>query len=128
MAVTRIKNNQITDATIFANEKIAAQTIVGTLFNPNVTIASNITINGNLSVSGTTQTINSVNTLINDPLVIFNNGYVGTPTYDVGVLVNRNLNPINAAWIWREANVSQVCLQAKQALPQVQSTTPPMLI
>jgi hypothetical protein len=105
MAVTRIKNNQITDATIFANEKIAAQTIVGTLFNPNVTIASNITINGNLSVSGTTQTINSVNTLINDPLVIFNNGYVGTPAYDVGVLVNRNLNPINAAWIWREANV-----------------------
>lgn len=105
MAVTRIKNNQITDATIFANEKIAAQTIVGTLFNPNVTIASNITINGNLSVSGTTQTINSVNTLINDPLVIFNNGYVGTPTYDVGILVNRNLNPINAAWVWREANV-----------------------
>jgi hypothetical protein len=105
MAVTRIKNNQITDATIFANEKIAAQTIVGTLFNPNVTIASNITINGNLSVSGTTQTINSVNTLINDPLVIFNNGYVGSPSYDVGVLVNRNLNPINAAWIWREANV-----------------------
>jgi len=105
MAVTRIKNNQITDATIFANEKIAAQTIVGTLFNPNVTIASNITINGNLSVSGTTQTINSVNTLINDPLVIFNNGYVGSPTYDVGVLVNRNLNPVNAAWIWREANV-----------------------
>jgi len=105
MAVTRIKNNQITDATIFANEKIAAQTIVGTLFNPNVTIASNITINGNLSVSGTTQTINSVNTLINDPLVIFNNGYVGSPSYDVGVLVNRNLNPVNAAWIWREANV-----------------------
>lgn len=105
MAVTRIKNNQITDATIFANEKIAAQTIVGTLFNPNVTIASNITINGNLSVSGTTQTINSVNTLINDPLVIFNNGYVGTPAYDVGILVNRNLNPINAAWVWREANV-----------------------
>ena len=105
MAVTRIKNNQITDATIFANEKIAAQTIVGTLFNPNVTIASNITINGNLSVSGTTQTINSVNTLINDPLVIFNNGYVGSPTYDVGILVNRNLNPVNAAWIWREANV-----------------------
>ena len=104
MAVTRIKNNQITDQTI-EYTKIKPATLVGSLFNPNVTIASNIIIQGNLSVSGTTSTVNSVDTLINDPLVIFNNGYVGTPSYDVGMLINRNLNPINAAWIWREANV-----------------------
>ena len=112
MAVTRIKNNQITDATIFANVKIAPGTIVGTLFNPDVTINSNISIIGNLSVTGTTITINSTNTLVNDPLVIFNSGYVGTPSYDVGVLVNRNLQPVsptnygglNSAWVWREAD------------------------
>lgn len=114
MAVTRIKNNQITDATIFANVKIAPGTIVGSLFNPDVTINSNIAIVGNLTVSGNTNTINSTNTLVNDPLVIFNNGYVGTPAYDIGVLVDRNLQPIsptnygslNTAWIWREADGS----------------------
>lgn len=110
MAVTRIKNNQITDATIFANVKIAPGTIVGSLFNPDVTINSNIAIVGNLTVSGNTNTINSTNTLVNDPLVIFNNGYVGTPSYDVGILVDRNLQPLtptnygslNSAWVWRE--------------------------
>ena len=114
MAVTRIKNNQITDATIFANVKIAPGTIVGTLFNPDVTINSNIAIVGNLTVSGNTNTINSTNTLVNDPLVIFNNGYVGTPAYDIGVLVDRNLQPtsptnygaLNTAWVWREADGS----------------------
>ena len=110
MAVTRIKNNQITDATIFANVKIAPGTIVGSLFNPDVTINSNIAIVGNLTVSGNTNTINSTNTLVNDPLVIFNNGYTGTPAYDVGILVDRNLQPtvptnygsLNSAWVWRE--------------------------
>jgi hypothetical protein len=112
MAVTRIKNNQITDATIFANVKIAPGTIVGSLFNPDVTINSNIAIVGNLTVSGNTNTINSTNTLVNDPLVIFNNGYIGTPSYDVGILVDRNLQPVtptnygplNSAWVWREAD------------------------
>ena len=114
MAVTRIKNNQITDATIFANVKIAPGTIVGSLFNPDVTINSNIAIVGNLTVSGNTNTINSTNTLVNDPLVIFNNGYTGTPSYDVGILVDRNLQPtsptnygaLNSAWIWKEADGS----------------------
>lgn len=112
MAVTRIKNNQITDATIFANTKIAPGTIVGTLFNPNVTINSNITIVGNLDVSGTTSTINSINTLVNDPLVIFNNGYSSSPAFDIGILVNRalqatsptNYGGLNSAWIWREGD------------------------
>lgn len=112
MAVTRIKNNQITDATIFANVKIAPGTIVGSLFNPDVTIASNIAIVGNLTITGNTNTINSTNTLVNDPLVIFNNGYQGTPSFDVGILIDRNLQPttptnygaLNAAWVWRESD------------------------
>jgi hypothetical protein len=112
MAVTRIKNNQITDATIFANTKIHPGTIVGSLFNPSVTINSNIAIVGNLTVTGNTNTINSINTLVYDPLVIFNNGYTGVPSYDVGILVDRNLQAtsptnygaLNSAWVWREAD------------------------
>jgi len=101
MAVTRIKNNQIFDKTI-TEQKIADGTLVGTLFNPNLTLNSNVTIAGNLSVMGTSSTISSTNTYVNDPLIVFNNGYTGLPSADVGILVNRNLNPANAAWIWDE--------------------------
>ena len=107
MAVTRIKNNQITDSTI-TYAKIANGTLVGSNFNPNITLNSNVSIIGNLDVTGNTTTVNSIDTLINDPLVIFNNGYVGTPSYDVGLLVNRNLSALgtyggmNTAWIWDE--------------------------
>jgi hypothetical protein len=109
MAVTRIKNNQITDSTI-TYQKIASGTLVGSLFNPNLTLNSNISIVGNLQVSGNTTTVNSIDTLIQDPLVILNNGFVGTPSYDVGFLVNRNLQSLgtyggkNVAWIWRESD------------------------
>ena len=107
MAVTRIKNNQITDSTI-TYAKIANGTLVGSNFNPNITLNSNVSIIGNLDVTGNTTTVNSIDTLINDPLVIFNNGYVGTPSYDVGMLVNRNLSALesyggmNTAWVWDE--------------------------
>ncbi|CAB4132861.1 hypothetical protein UFOVP257_10 [uncultured Caudovirales phage] len=109
MAVTRIKNNQITDSTI-TYQKIANGTLVGSLFNPNLTFNSNINIVGNLQVSGNTTTIQSIDTLVNDPLVIFNNGYGGTPSYDVGILVNRALGSlasyggVNAALVWSESD------------------------
>ena len=103
MAVTRIQNNQIFDKTI-TYAKIADGTLVGTLFNPNLTLNSNVIITGNLSVIGDSSTISSTNTYVNDPLVVFNNGFTGTPLYDVGIVVNRNLNPINVAWIWDEGN------------------------
>ena len=112
MAVTRIKNNQITDSTItFA--KIATGTLVGSNFNSNLTLNSNVTIVGNLSVSGTTATVSSTNTYINDPIVVFNNGYSGSLSgYDIGMLVNRNLSAlpgygsVNTAWTWDEATAS----------------------
>ena len=107
MAVTRIKNNQITDNTI-EYTKIKDGTLVGSKFNADLTLNSNIAIVGNLQVTGNTTTINSINTFINDPLVIFNNGYVGMPSYDIGMLINRNLGSFpgygsyNTAWIWDE--------------------------
>ena len=114
--VTRIKNNQITDKTIQANNKVMDGSITGTLFNANLTIVSNIVLQGNLTVQGNTTTVNSTDTIINDPIIIFNSGFTGaTPSADVGILVNRNsdtLSPyeaiggINTAWLWREADGS----------------------
>jgi hypothetical protein len=110
MAVTRIKNNQITDATITA-AKIASQTLVGSLFATDLTISSNLSIIGNLTVTGTSSNINAINTYISDPFVIFNNGYTGSlSNYTIGILVNRNLaslnsfGAVNTAWVWSEAD------------------------
>ena len=109
MAVTRIKNNQITDSTI-TFQKIAPGTLVGSLFNPNLTLNSNVSINGNLSIAGNTTTINSIDTLVSDSLITLNNGYVGVPSYDVGILFNRalgtlqNYGGVNAALVWSESD------------------------
>jgi hypothetical protein len=110
MAVTRIKNNQITDSTI-TYTKIAAGTLVGSNFNQNLTLNSNISIVGNLTVTGVSSSINSTNTYVNDPLIVFNNGYTGSLAgYDIGMLVNRNLaslagyGSVNTAWIWSETD------------------------
>ena len=109
MSVTRIQNNQIYSSTIQAYQKIVPGSITGNLFAPSVTINSNISVIGNLSVSGDTSQINSVNTYVNDPLVVFNNGYSGSLSgYDIGMLINRNLaslapyGSVNTAWIWVE--------------------------
>ncbi len=113
MAVTRIKNNQIFDKTI-TYAKIADATLVGSLFNPNLTLNSNVTVVGNFSVMGESSTISSTNTYVNDPLIVFNNGYTGSPVYDVGIVVNRNLNTYNTAWIWDEANKSFAALKTTE--------------
>ena len=108
--LTRIQNNQITDSTINAATKIAPGSIQGNLLAATVTFNSNITILGNLTVANSYTQLNSINTYINDPIVVFNNGYTGTPSYDVGILVNRNLQSlpgygsVNAAWVWKEAD------------------------
>jgi hypothetical protein len=65
MAVTRIKNNQITDSTI-TEAKIAAGTLTGGLFAPDITLASNVTITGNLTVSGATTTVNTTTLVVSD--------------------------------------------------------------
>ena len=111
MSITRIQNNQITDSTIVAYAKLQSGSLTGNLFAPTVTLNSNVTINGNLFLAntGNTATINATNTYINDPIVVFNNGYVGSLSgYDIGMLINRNLSPlgsygsVNTAWVWSE--------------------------
>jgi hypothetical protein len=116
MAVTRIKNNQITDNTI-EYQKIKDGTLVGAKFNSNLTLNSNLTIVGNLSITGNTTTIDSVNTTVNDPILVFNHGYTGSLAgYSIGLLVNRNLaslssyGSVNTAWVWDENTESFVAI------------------
>jgi hypothetical protein len=115
--LTRIFNNQITDNTI-ENVKLKDQTITGVKIAANLFLNSDVTINGQLTITGAYNSQTSINTFINDPLVVFNNGYASSPTYDIGMLINRNLaaasgsntpynitgGGYNAAWIWREAD------------------------
>jgi len=103
--LTRIKNNQILDATIYANAKIVPGSIVGSLFNSNLTTTSDVTIGGNLTVLGTSQyaTIASTNTYVNDPLIVVNNAFSGVNTYDLGLLFNRG-SLTNQALFWSEFN------------------------
>jgi hypothetical protein len=106
--ITRIRTNQISDGNVTA-AKIASKTLTGSLFAPDLSLNSNVTILGNLNVTGNSSVINSVNTYIQDPIVVFNNGYTGSLSgYDIGILVNRNfaaLGPygaVNTAWVWVE--------------------------
>ena len=104
MAVTRIKNNQITDKTI-TYAKIADYTLTGGQFANSVTFNGDIVVSGNLSVMGATATISATNTFVNDPIIVFNNGFTGAPTSDVGILVNRDLTDgYNTAWVWNEGS------------------------
>ena len=87
MAITRIKNNQITDATI-TNVKILSQTLTGDLMNPNLTFNSNLTLNGNLIVTGNVTAVQSTTTQITDPLLTLGLGNAGT-SYDLGLILIR---------------------------------------
>jgi hypothetical protein len=103
--LTRIKNNQITDATIWANAKIIAGSIVGSLFSPTLTMTSDVTITGNLTVQGSSTylTVASTNTYVNDPLIVLNNAFAGSNSYDLGFIFNRGSDP-NKAFYWDESS------------------------
>ncbi len=101
--LTRILNNQIYSKTIIASQKIADGTITGSLFSSNVTVPGDFLITGNLFVLGSSQTttVASTNTYVNDPLIVMNNGFAGTNTYDEGLVFNRG-TALNQAFIWSE--------------------------
>jgi hypothetical protein len=103
--LTRIKNNQITDATIWANAKIIPGSIVGSLFNSNITVTSDFVITGNLTVQGSSTylTVASTNTYVNDPLIVLNNAFAGSNSYDLGFIFNRGSDP-NKAFYWDESS------------------------
>jgi len=102
--LTRIKNNQITDATLMANTKVVAGSIVGSLFNSNITTTADFTITGNLTVLGasTTATVAATNTEINDALIVLNNDATGSNAVDVGLVFERG-DDTNQELVWDES-------------------------
>jgi hypothetical protein len=102
-SLTRILNNQIYNQTIIASQKIAAGSIVGSLFASNITVPGDLLIAGNLFVLGNSiqTTISSTNTYVNDPLLTLNNGFTGTNTYDEGLIFNRG-SATNTGFFWSE--------------------------
>ena len=111
MAVTRINNNQITDAvngnTIYginANTKLQNYSITSTKIANNLTYGSDFTISGNLTVNGTTTTVDTVNTLIADPLITLADGQTsGVPTVDIGFIGLRGAQN-SAVMAWQESS------------------------
>ena len=103
--LTRIKNNQITDSTIWANAKIIPGSIVGSLFSSNITVTSDFVITGNLYVAGasTYLTVASTNTFVNDPLIVLNNAYTAGGIYDIGFIFERGSDD-NQAFYWDESS------------------------
>jgi len=110
MAVTRIKNNQITDASngntqlgVNAAVKLQNYTITSTKIANNLVYGSDLTITGNLTVQGNTTTIDTTITTIEDPVIqLASTQTTGTPTVDIGFVGPRG-NLANIAFVWDES-------------------------
>jgi len=76
MAVTRIKNNQVTDATLTGG-KLVNNTVTAGKLEDNLSYGSNLTVTGNLTVQGATNTISATNTTIEDAVIVLNSEVTG---------------------------------------------------
>ncbi len=103
MPITRIKNNQITDATIVASAKLVNNSISANKLAADLTYGSNLTVTGNLTVNGTTTALDSVNTVIEDPVILLAKNETGVPSKDIGFIGERG-DSNNVAWIFDETD------------------------
>jgi len=102
MAITRIKNNQITDATIVASTKTVAKSVTAGLLEDNLTYGSNLTVTGNLTVNGSTTTVNSTTMTVDDPILVLAPDASGSGALDLGFIGERG-DDINVAFVWDES-------------------------
>jgi len=102
MAVTRIKNNQITDLTVNAAAKLQDFSITSGKIANNLTYGSNLTITGNLTVQGNVTAIDTTDLVVEDPLFLLAKDQTGSPTLDIGFIGKRGTED-NIAWIWDES-------------------------
>jgi hypothetical protein len=110
MAVTRIKNNQITDSSagnvylgINAGTKVQDYSITAGKIANSLTYGSDLTITGNLTVNGQTTTIDTVSTVIEDPLIVLASNQSGSPAVDIGFIGERG-DSNNIAFVWDESS------------------------
>ena len=102
MAVTRIKNNQITDLTVNAAAKLQDFSITSGKIANNLTYGSDLTITGNLTVQGNVTAIDTTDLVVEDPLFLLAKDQTGSPTLDIGFIGKRGTED-NIAWVWDES-------------------------
>jgi len=109
MAVTRINNNQISDASagnvyvgINASTKIQPYSITATKIANNLTYGSDLTVTGNLTVQGNTTAIDTTYTTIEDPILLLASTQTGSPSVDIGFVGERGTSN-NIAFVWNES-------------------------
>jgi hypothetical protein len=109
MAVTRINNNQISDAVagniyvgVNAASKLQDYSITSQKITNSLVYGSDLTISGNLTVNGQTTTIDTVSTVIEDPVIVLASNQTGTPAVDIGFIGERG-DENNIAFVWDES-------------------------
>ena len=109
MAITRINNNQITDSVagnlflgVNAAVKLQDFTITAGKIANNLTYGSDLTITGNLTVQGNTTAIDTVNLVVEDPLILLAKEQTGAPALDIGFIGKRGTED-NIAFVWDES-------------------------
>ena len=101
MALTRIKENQITDLAVTTGKTENNAITAGKLAN-NITYGSDLTVSGNLTVSGTTVSVSTTNTRVDDAIIALAASTSGSPSEDSGLLINRGSGD-NYAFLWDES-------------------------
>ena len=109
MAVTRINNNQISDAStgnafvgINAAVKLQDYSVTATKIANNLTYGSDLTITGNLTIQGNTTAIDTTFTTIEDPVILLASTQTGSPSVDIGFIGERGTSN-NIAFVWDES-------------------------
>jgi filamentous hemagglutinin len=109
MAVTRINNNQISDAStgnayvgINAGTKVQPYSITATRLANNLTYGSDLTVTGNLIVQGNTTAIDTTYTTVEDPILLLASNQSGSPSVDIGFVGQRGTSD-NIAFVWDES-------------------------
>ena len=109
MAITRINNNQITDSIegnvyygINAAAKLQNYSITSQKIANSLTYGSDLTVTGNLTVQGNVTAIDTINLVIEDPLILLAKDQTGVPTMDIGFIGERGTSQ-NIAFIWDES-------------------------
>jgi hypothetical protein len=109
MAITRINNNQITDSVagnlflgVNAAVKIQDFSVTAGKIANNLTYGSDLTITGNLTVQGNTTAIDTVNLVVEDPLILLAKEQTGAPALDIGFIGKRGTED-NIAFVWDES-------------------------
>ena len=71
------------------NRKAALSRLVTLMESEIDAIGGNLTITGNLTVNGSTTTVSTTNTVVSDKLLELANGQTGTPSGDIGLVMER---------------------------------------